>query len=645
MHGPETRSIAQWSPIRFTFSIDGAIGNPYSPAEIDTWLDIETPSGRRLRHPAFYVEDYDIVVSDGHEVVRKRGTSHWEARWTPCEPGRFSWVLNVNNAGQTALAKGEFICTPDASRGFVRISDKDPNYLETSDGTFFFPVGHATRSPRDSRWDEVLAAEGEMTSAQRTFRTVRYEKWFEEMHRHGENFCTIWMTPWWLGLEWSPTAPGYGGIGRYNQIHAAQLDRVLECAERHGVYVLLYTLNHGVLSTVVDPEWYDSPYYKKGSSGVVDSPVDYFESAECRKLEERRLRYILARWGYSRALAGIVLCTEVDWVDPYNGQFASETAERSNGNAVNTVRFKPRQQAVQDWFRGLSNYVKDVDIHDHLVSVQFAKLNNGNEFWVHPEFEIVLNNCYDDEISSGEVAAQVGHRTDGLIEGIYGWSRHFSSEFKKPRMIGEWGGSAFLNARSGLETALHVGIWTQAVSDLSGVTGYWWVHEIEQSHLYPHFEALSRFLAGLDRRGQRLRSSLTGLSLRLPGSATAEDVVYVTDPVHKGLVLCGESQALAYIVHRDADSANAPIHGGQMRFAIADDRYFFIPHELSAGQYIVEFWDTFSGRILETSRIQIDAEGDESRWIRVIPFDVDIALKIRLDNSQDARSSSFQEHR
>ncbi len=167
-----------------------------------------------------------------------------------------------------------------------------------------------TRSPFDDRGNAPVFDGFQDRNAPRSsdkegaLRTEVYERWFKKMHASGENFCSIWMAPWWLEIEWSPTREGYQGIGYYNQKHAAQLDRIFELAEKYQISILLFTSNHGRLSTFVDAEWFDNPN-RIENGGTAGSITEYLASDICRANEERRLRYILSRWGYSTACLGL----------------------------------------------------------------------------------------------------------------------------------------------------------------------------------------------------------------------------------------------------------------------------------------------------------------------------------------------------
>lgn len=626
--------ISQFETFRMTFHVKNAVGNPFDPDDVNAYLKITTPSGTEQIHPAFFTRDFEIAVTHGREVARDLRKKHWELRWTPTQVGQYRWTLCVESVGQISLESGTLKCLESNDAGFVRVSTSDPNYFEMSDGSFFYPLGHVTRSPFDDRWGSLTfdtdapadnAGNGDAPGA---FRTAKYERWFKKMHEAGENFCTVWMAPWWLGLEWSPTREGYSGVGHYNQKHAAQLDRIFKLAEDNGIYVFLFTSNHGRYATAIDPEWFDNPHLRD----AVSSPADYFESADCQQYDEHRLRYILARWGYSKALFGISLCTEVSWIDPYYGFEARPGAFIKDGMAQEKSRIPRQRELIEEWFREMVRFVKETDVHQHPVSIQFARLEDGIEAWQNPEFEIVLNNVYRTAMSSSHLSERVDHAIAGMADGSLAWSRYADCP-AKPRLIAEWGGHHMANVLSSLDAELHTGIWGMSMTDLSGVTGFWWANEIDRGDLYRRFAPIHRFWKDYDRRGKKLLCDEGTVVLPLHDASQPEDSPpeFVPHPTRRAIVLANQSEVFAYIYHHHANSADVPIHNNL--FPIEREALLSLPQSLLAGTYVLEFWNPDSGTVVLQRTRQLDPSVPDTLLIELPEFRVDLALKVRQPTS------------
>ncbi|MEI8381052.1 MAG: DUF5060 domain-containing protein, partial [Planctomycetota bacterium] len=144
--------IEQWTPVRIPFDFAITDGNPFDPDEIDVELNLVAPDGSTASHPAFFLRDYNVVFDHGREVARDTGRQHWEIRWTPTQSGTYEWELVATAGSYRQKLAGTTTCTPTQKPGFVKISTTDPQYFEFSNGSFFYPLGHVTRSPSDARW-------------------------------------------------------------------------------------------------------------------------------------------------------------------------------------------------------------------------------------------------------------------------------------------------------------------------------------------------------------------------------------------------------------------------------------------------------------------------------------------------------------
>ena len=75
------------------------------------------------------------------------------------------------------------------------------------------------------------------------------------------------------------------------------MDYLVDLSESHDLYLML-TLGQGGFTTK--------------DRGVVNSSEEFFASSEARTWYKNRLRYIVARWGYSPSIAMWEFFNEVD---------------------------------------------------------------------------------------------------------------------------------------------------------------------------------------------------------------------------------------------------------------------------------------------------------------------------------------------
>ncbi|MFW5870669.1 MAG: DUF5060 domain-containing protein, partial [Candidatus Sumerlaeota bacterium] len=183
------------------FDITRAYDNPYDPEQIAIDVEYQTPSGRRMSLPAFYYQDYvRMRLSNEAEKYQPIGRAHWRARFTPLEPGTHTFTISgVDGEGNRLHSEPySFEVRKAPFKGMVEIDPDDPHYLRYSDGSFFYPIGLIVRSPYDTRTKYHYEFEPKPDRGLKV-----YDEIFPEMHKAGLNFTRVWMSSWWMALEWS----------------------------------------------------------------------------------------------------------------------------------------------------------------------------------------------------------------------------------------------------------------------------------------------------------------------------------------------------------------------------------------------------------------------------------------------------------
>ena len=221
------------------------------------------------------------------------GPPRWVFRFTPTVPGSYRAVVRVRDRSGTADCPAvEFTAVESKLAGFVHVAPASPRYFQLDNGQSFFPVGENVcwgrgRQPLDD-----------------------YAAWFGQLAAHGGNWARLWLATTEKGLEWSPTPtpkPGRGaylGLGRYSIENSWRLDQVVRIAEQTGIRVMFCIGTFGELREQKDffgaNLWASNPYNKANGGPLPAGP--FLTDATARRLYQRRLRYLLARWSYSPQL-------------------------------------------------------------------------------------------------------------------------------------------------------------------------------------------------------------------------------------------------------------------------------------------------------------------------------------------------------
>jgi hypothetical protein len=189
-----TSQVGQYARIEFALDWAGRYTNPFDPEEADVTLEVKTPSGETQVVPAFYCQDYQRQqrARGGRkaEWLYPQGAPVWKARYAPAVAGAYSAVARVRDErGAVSSAPVAFQCVASTNKGSLRVSGRDPRFLEHADGSPFFALGQNVAFVTD---------------------TFALEETFRRMSAQGANFARIWTCceDWAMAIEARKSAWG-----------------------------------------------------------------------------------------------------------------------------------------------------------------------------------------------------------------------------------------------------------------------------------------------------------------------------------------------------------------------------------------------------------------------------------------------------
>lgn len=147
--------IPQFGKFEVRFLVTGAVAtmpqwpyDPTPPAGLPAGVGITVtavftdPAGRQFSQPAFHYEEFLDEVRGGRDWHLPTGRYGWAARFSPNEPGTWSYkLLATDRSGTVETPWFPFSVQRSAARGFVRVSRADSRYFEFDNGTLFHGVG------------------------------------------------------------------------------------------------------------------------------------------------------------------------------------------------------------------------------------------------------------------------------------------------------------------------------------------------------------------------------------------------------------------------------------------------------------------------------------------------------------------------
>lgn len=504
---PLPAQSACYASLDASFDLSLRSRNPYDPEHADVVGELRTPDGRVIRHPAFWSEPYRLDLRDGVEHAVPAGPGRWHWRITPTMPGTWAWRLVARikpRASWRACSTPwrELTVTAPADDALLPvIRSDDPAWWQTTDGDWFYPIGLNMRSPGDARQDLVLNNAGaKRRSADWERRGTRaYADWFARMQANGIDFARVWMCPWWCGLEWGSGWDEFGGLTDYNQAAAARLDRVMQLAAEHGIYIQLELQNHGMTSTDVDEQWTPTPEdpgspYNVVNGGPCDSAIDFFRDSEAWDIHAKRLRYTVARWGHCSHLMAWVLSSEME----FTAAFFYEAYRPGYNDPTAT------SPTLTAWIERSLRWFREYDFLQRPVSIHFSHPWRAKKIWQIDGLGFSYSNAYT---GFQREMGKLGGTSAGLGSAMhYYLNSHFPPwRHQRPTMIGEWGGHWEERDSATLAAELHTGLWMQANLPLGGNVGFWWWLWVDATDSWGEYAAIRNYIAGEDPRGQDMR--------------------------------------------------------------------------------------------------------------------------------------------
>ncbi len=446
-------TVGRFERCELTFELSARYDNPYDPDEIDVGATLLSPSGKAVRIPGFYYEGFTSCLADGAETLERTGDGAWKVRFAPQETGTYTYFVTVKDkTGQTQSPARTLTVRDSLRDGFVRRSTVVPNYLVYDSGKDYFAVGEnvAWASERKQIYD--------------------YERYFDKLAASGCTYARVWMATWGLAIEWSPSDPNaqgdFGGTGKYSMENAWRLDRVLQMAEDRGIHIVLTLGTYGDLMIEKgywnEQKWLYNPY-NAAQGGPCRTPADMWTDEAAKGLYKKRLRYIVARWGYSQNLLALELWNEVS--------------------------------APRAWVAEMAEFIKKLDPYGHFVTISLG---------APPSAEYRESHIWDlDDIDYTQIHlyGYQGNLRD-LIPELSAECFNRTGRYRKPCLVAEFGIDSGKDDRfydrAGTGVNLHNGLWAAACSgSFGGAMNWWWDQYVEKKDLYPHFNALSKFVKGI----------------------------------------------------------------------------------------------------------------------------------------------------
>lgn len=409
-----------------TCAISGSYSNPYDFDAISLEGRFVDPNGHPWTpFPGYWDQQFTVITQNNtHGETYTAGATTWKQRFRPTIAGTWTFQLVATTPGGTTIsASHTFVCSgalsPNPHLGPWKV---DSNRLyRYEDGTWFAPVGHNyAHDDRDYHLTGTAGADdflGRLGANGATATRI----WF---HPHFGTDIEEYTSGATLYSGWDNHYAGVAGSA-YNLIAAWVMDYRMQKAMDEGLSVILVLQAQGPFSTESDAEFTHNPY-KASNGGTVDDsdPTTVFTDGTALTNFQRRLRYMLARWG---AYASLGLLE-------FGNEMASIGTSSKDGYLSSTVRSQ-----LGSFLTALISYWKARDPWKHLWTlsqeIEPAALGGGagsgrfDNLWLLASIDIGQLHRYHDseESKNGDIGTSYQIETD------------FEARIGKPILHGERG--------------------------------------------------------------------------------------------------------------------------------------------------------------------------------------------------------------
>jgi hypothetical protein len=376
-----TSSPKVYEKTEAVFLLKNSYSNVYDPDVVKVDAIITQPDLVKITVPCFY---YQSATYAPDQWTQSEGAGHWMIRFSPSQTGQHQIELSLSDAEGITVSHGyEFLVEESAARGFIGIDPNNKQYFRHTTGEPYYPLGI------NVAWDN----------------TSNYTKIFENLGAGGANLVRYWQVPFdRQGLEWKNGSGFYKGLGVYSQEAAAEQDSIFALCEANNIFLQVTLFQHGMFSENVNSNWPDNPY-NSINGGPLTKAEQYFYNTEAKTRTKKLLRYIVARWGYSRHLFAWELFNEVN----FTGVYPNQTSQWYPG--------------VKAWHDEMGQYIKAQDVFHHPVTTSsdeshladFDKLTGLDNVQYHLYNQALLSTQNSKDKSISNLMTRVG-----LINGEYG---------------------------------------------------------------------------------------------------------------------------------------------------------------------------------------------------------------------------------
>jgi hypothetical protein len=477
-------SSGRYEKYEISFTLN-SYDNPFDEKEIDVFAEFWSPSAKFYKQNAFFIVPY-IKIDDGSsettfEILKTAAPGTWKIRFTPSEPGNWKFrITAIDKTGAFTYPSDNtwhfFECTPGARKGVISRANK--RYLKYQTGEPYYPVGNSYPfwSPVPNDWRGTTE-----------YGTNEMKPVITKLSNNGVNFIRLEINFLeGLNLMGMDLCTKTNYCHYINQRDSWQLDSIVDHAASKGVNILFAMFSHAYLG---DEDYCNSawsllnplnakidPTYEPRApdvKGDCQTPYEFYSNATAIRLQQRMIRYVIARWGFATNLLGFELMDEADRIDVFNKQ--------KYGNPPPGF-----DQTIVSWHQLMTGFIHQTDPFGHLITTAYADQNHATAGAVFNMMDFTQIHRYADYADNWA----------GDVEDIYYHEGNlYTGKFDRPNVLGEHGYLNYLKyaERDPHMYEEHIILWATLFNGSMAPASFWTQYDINKLNALNIYKGISNF--------------------------------------------------------------------------------------------------------------------------------------------------------
>jgi hypothetical protein len=282
----------------------------------------------------------------------------------------------------------------------------------------------------------------------------------KKLATNGGNFFRTWMIYWNLPVDWKTVSNNkryQNTTSTYNESGMKRMDWLVNLCDSIEIHLMLALESHvGYMG-----DGWNMSSYNVANGGPAKTPLEFFTLPAARAQYKNKLRLMVARYGYSPAIAAWEFFNEID-----NAMYQEKPED------------KIPDEIITDWHNEMCTYLKETDPYRHMVTTSIS----------HRDVQ-GMNDLKNIDFNQKHIYKN----TSAIPQTIH----DYTQKHNKPYVIGEAGfewdwSKNFNDFAAEMDSDFKRGLWLGLFNPTPVLPMSWWWEFFENRGMMRYFKSVSQ---------------------------------------------------------------------------------------------------------------------------------------------------------